>query len=77
MVATQSPDRQRPHDKGDWVRPLIIVLFFVLLALASMPTAAETAGGAPPTRPQETTGPAGGESLIAPLATISWRGTSE
>ncbi len=41
MVATQGPDRYRPNDRGDWVRPLIIVLFFVLLALASTPTAAE------------------------------------
>ncbi len=77
MVATQGPDRFRRNDRGDWVRPLVIVLFFVLLALASTPTGAETGGGAPSIRPQESSGPVALAGPKAPAATISWRGVSE
>jgi hypothetical protein len=77
MVATPGPDRYRPDDRGYWVRPLIIVLFFVLLALASTPTAAESGGGASQARLQGSAGPAGHVGLKAPVATLSTRGASE
>lgn len=57
MVGTRDSDQCQRHDAGEWVRPVVIVLFFILVGLVSTSPASVTEPTATSLGRQEVAGP--------------------